>query len=208
MDTAERLRIFIQHTAQPYSQFADNADIPRPTLSQIINGRNKKISNEVFAKLHDAFPELNMMWLMFGEGPMTTGDSGPTRVERTNDSPTPIASGSRQAVVPHQATSGCASGQPAATQSLFDGPEPKPDRMPSDDAEQSVHDSEDAAMYGNMNNMNNMNTAFTPPSQPDCSYTAPNSQSRSTTAKVARQVSYIMVFYTDNSFEVFRPDSL
>ena len=36
------------------SQFADNCQIPRPTMSQILNGRNKKISDELISKIHAA----------------------------------------------------------------------------------------------------------------------------------------------------------
>lgn len=57
------------------SQFADTAGIPRPTLSQILSGRNKKISNELITKLHVAFPQLNVLWLMFGDGDMLTDNS-------------------------------------------------------------------------------------------------------------------------------------
>lgn len=60
----------MEHTALPISQFADVALIPRPTLSQILSGRNKKISNEVLEKLHTAFPSLNISWLLFGDGEM------------------------------------------------------------------------------------------------------------------------------------------
>jgi len=70
MDIATRLRQFMAYKNIASSQFADNADIPRPTLSQLLNGRNKKISNELIGKIHEAFPSLNVMWLMFGEGGM------------------------------------------------------------------------------------------------------------------------------------------
>lgn len=52
------------------SLFADVCGIPRPSLSQLLNGRNKKVSNEVIDKIHNAYPELSMMWLMFGDGEM------------------------------------------------------------------------------------------------------------------------------------------
>lgn len=52
------------------SQFADTCNIPRPTISQILNGRNKKISDELIGKIHVAFPDLSVVWLMFGEGDM------------------------------------------------------------------------------------------------------------------------------------------
>ncbi|MCM1117350.1 MAG: hypothetical protein NC342_07430 [Pseudoflavonifractor sp.] len=54
----------------PVTQFADACGIPRPTMSQLLSGRNKKVSNELITKLHDAFPDLNVMWLMFGQGDM------------------------------------------------------------------------------------------------------------------------------------------
>lgn len=70
MDIATRLKQFMAAKNIASSQFADSADIPRPTLSQLLNGRNKKISNELIGKIHDAFPTLNVLWLMFGEGEM------------------------------------------------------------------------------------------------------------------------------------------
>ena len=73
MNIVDRLKIYMEHTGLPISQFADAALIPRPTLSQILSGRNKKISNEVLEKLHDAFPELNVAWLLFGDDDMTKG---------------------------------------------------------------------------------------------------------------------------------------
>ncbi len=66
MDLVNRLRKFIDSTGLTSTQFADAADISRPTLSQILTGRNKKISNELLSKLHFAFPELDIMWLLFG----------------------------------------------------------------------------------------------------------------------------------------------
>jgi transcriptional regulator with XRE-family HTH domain len=52
------------------SQFADRCGIPRPTMSQLMNGRNKRISDEVINKIHNAYPDLSILWLMFGEGEM------------------------------------------------------------------------------------------------------------------------------------------
>ena len=46
MDTdnvAIRLKGFIQSQGLTNSQFADNCGIPRPSLSQLLGGRNKKI---------------------------------------------------------------------------------------------------------------------------------------------------------------------
>ena len=59
----------------PNSQFADTCDIPRPTVSQLLNGRNKKVSDEIISKIHAAYPSLSVMWLLFGEEPMMLGDA-------------------------------------------------------------------------------------------------------------------------------------
>lgn len=60
----------MDYTGLNNSQFADRIGIPRPSFSQIITGRNKKVSDLILACIHQAFPQLNMMWLIFGEGDM------------------------------------------------------------------------------------------------------------------------------------------
>ena len=72
MDIVTRLKMFLDQTGISNSQFADTCEIPRPTLSQLLNGRNKKVSDEVIGKIHRAYPTLNVMWLMFGDGEMLT----------------------------------------------------------------------------------------------------------------------------------------
>lgn len=66
----QRLRQYIATTGLSSTQFADRASIPRPTFSQMLNGRNKSINNQVLSKLNDNFPELNILWLLFGQGDM------------------------------------------------------------------------------------------------------------------------------------------
>ena len=77
MDIVTRLKTFLEQAGISNSQFADTCDIPRPTLSQLLNGRNKKVSDEVIGKIHRAYPTLNVMWLMFGDGEMILGGSEP-----------------------------------------------------------------------------------------------------------------------------------
>lgn len=75
MDIVTRLKMFLDKTGISNSQFADTCEIPRPTLSQLLNGRNKKVSDEVIGKIHRAYPSLNVMWLMFGDGDMLMSGS-------------------------------------------------------------------------------------------------------------------------------------
>lgn len=70
MDIITRLKIFLEKRRISNSVFADNCKIARPTLSQLLTGRNKKVSDEVVSKIHEAYPELSIMWLLFGEGAM------------------------------------------------------------------------------------------------------------------------------------------
>lgn len=69
-NVAERLKTFIESRDLSYSQFADMCGIPRPSLSQLLTGRNKKISDILVGQIHNVFPELSILWLLFGEGPM------------------------------------------------------------------------------------------------------------------------------------------
>ncbi len=67
---ATRLKLFLDSINMPSTQFADLCEIPRPSFSQLLSGRNQKISDVLIRKIHAANPDLSIMWLMFGEGPM------------------------------------------------------------------------------------------------------------------------------------------
>lgn len=75
MDIVSRLKLFLDTMNIPNSQFADNCRIPRPTISQVLNGRNKKISDELISKIHATYPSLSMLWLLFGEGRMLSNEN-------------------------------------------------------------------------------------------------------------------------------------
>lgn len=69
-NVAIRLKGFMDEMGLTNSQFADQCGIPRPSLSQILTGRNKKISDVIVGQIHTAFPRLSVLWLLFGEGEM------------------------------------------------------------------------------------------------------------------------------------------
>lgn len=92
MDLVNRLKFFLETHQIAISQFADTCRIPRPTLSQILSGRNKKISDELITKIHNAYPELSVLWLMFGEGEMEVpGNIEISEPQNSVKSPYPIA---------------------------------------------------------------------------------------------------------------------
>lgn len=70
MNIVTRLKEYINYENLTSAQFADTCGIPRPTLSLLLNGRNKRVSDELINKIHDSYPRLSVLWLMFGEGNM------------------------------------------------------------------------------------------------------------------------------------------
>ena len=64
----DRLNSFLENKGVTRSQFADECGIPRPTVSQMLSGKNKKIGNDVISLIHKTYPDLPVDWLLFGEG--------------------------------------------------------------------------------------------------------------------------------------------
>lgn len=60
----------MDYVAVPVTKFADNCNISRPTMTLLLKGRNEKVSHKLISKIHEAYPQLSVMWLMFGEGDM------------------------------------------------------------------------------------------------------------------------------------------
>ena len=63
MDIVDRLNFFLEQSGISKSQFADGCGIPRPTVSQILSGRNKKISDEIISEdAHAINPSENSLF--------------------------------------------------------------------------------------------------------------------------------------------------
>lgn len=82
---AIRLKLFMENRGLTSSQFADMCDIPRPTLSMILTGRNKKVSDTLLRQVHSRFPDLSISWLLFGEGMMYAISSSQAPVAACED---------------------------------------------------------------------------------------------------------------------------
>lgn len=65
---ADRIKEAIKYLALSDSQFADKCEISRATLSLLLSGKNKKISDVMLSQIHKAFPEISINWILFGEG--------------------------------------------------------------------------------------------------------------------------------------------
>lgn len=67
MNERERIELLMKCYELSPSQFAEKTGIQRASVSHIVSGRNKP-SLEVMLKIYDAFPELDLKWLMTGVG--------------------------------------------------------------------------------------------------------------------------------------------
>lgn len=178
MDIVSRLKLFLTQNGIANSQFADTCEIPRPTLSQLLNGRNKKVSDEVLTKIHNAYPALNMMWLMFGDGEMfvpnqNTIGFAPAAQPLENDVKTSLPQSQTENTKHPQINFG-------ENDATFSGA-PKHDGGPSQSALSMALQS--IARGAGKNSTVN------------ASKPAPD----------GRRIVNIMVFYNDNSFESFTP---
>ena len=175
MDIISRLKRFLEQNGISNSQFADTCEIPRPTLSQLLNGRNKKVSDEVISKIHAAYPALNIMWLMFGDGEMFVSGA---------------ASSSGNDVAQYLSKT-------PQSGNLFMGSNPAPNSSSNHSRQPSTISFEDDKSGRNNGGAMALSNALQSIARSNGSSPSPISQSR--------RIVNIMIFYDDNSFEQIVP---
>lgn len=175
MDIVSRLKLFLQQNGIANSQFADTCDIPRPTLSQLLNGRNKKVSDELISKIHRAYPSLNIMWLMFGDGEM-------------------FVTGMAPAVSPEMPQGDAASFQPTAAVR-------EPAHASQGMIDFGATDSDFSAPQRRQPKPVSISDAM----QHMAAAAAMKPVGKKSTTSGERHVTHMMVFYSDGRFETFVP---
>lgn len=65
----ERIRSLMKSVEMSQQDFANKLEIAPASLSNIFTGKTNPTNNHVMA-IHRAFPEVNINWLLFGEGEM------------------------------------------------------------------------------------------------------------------------------------------
>ncbi len=63
----ERLKTILSHFKLTPSAFADTIGVPRSSISHLLSGRNKP-SLDFVLKLVGKFPEVDLYWLLYGQG--------------------------------------------------------------------------------------------------------------------------------------------
>ncbi len=74
MDTSNRLQMLIEHYHLTPSSFAVRIGVKtKQAVYDILKGRTRRVSASVESKILSAFPEVNRVWLLTGEGAMLQG---------------------------------------------------------------------------------------------------------------------------------------
>ena len=69
----DRIKIWIESKGLKSSSFADKIGVNRATISHVLSGRNKP-SIDFLHKMITSFPDLNLNWIVSGEGFMYTSN--------------------------------------------------------------------------------------------------------------------------------------
>lgn len=90
MNINERITKVIQYSKLSSSEFADEIDVQRSSVSHITSGRNKP-SLEFIIKIKARFPEIEWDWLITGSGEMLQSETAKVaeeqKVEEENQKP-------------------------------------------------------------------------------------------------------------------------
>ena len=74
----ERILQIMRRENMTQQEFAKAIEVSPASLSNIFNGKTNPTNNHVSA-IHRRFPDININWLMFGEGDMYTTVSDETK---------------------------------------------------------------------------------------------------------------------------------
>ena len=219
MDLVNRLKLFMQNNDIAISQFADNCRIPRPTMSQILNGRNKKISDELIAKIHLAYPRLSVLWLMFGEGEMVLNENIKISeaLNSSSDSSSPTNQLTDKTFIEEESDSTL---YPIKNKQENDGTKNYPDSDAgfSDYFTSNTDESQSVIEFDPISELSPETTDTKPESsdKPDSTDNVTSSTSNpfinnedeqniSLHTTPGKRITNIVVFYSDNSFQSFSP---
>lgn len=74
MNINDRFTKILEYSGFTASEFADEIDVQRSSISHIISGRNKP-SLEFIVKIKNRFPEISWDWIILGQGEMLQNNS-------------------------------------------------------------------------------------------------------------------------------------
>jgi len=96
MDFPQRLRKLMEHYDLNAQDLARRLNMQKSAVSHLLSGRNKP-RFDVLAQFAREFPELNIRWLLTGEGPMTHSPTPSSGLDQQiNSSASPQANSSER----------------------------------------------------------------------------------------------------------------
>lgn len=75
MNIKDRFKMIMDREKLTAGAFAESIGVAQATISHILGPRNKYPSTEVILRLHQRYEDINLEWLLTGEGEMTNGSS-------------------------------------------------------------------------------------------------------------------------------------
>lgn len=90
MDLKERISKIIAYSEFSLSEFADEIEVQRSSISHVTSGRNKP-SLDFLMKIKNRFPELEWEWLIEGKGEMLTTPDIPEESKEIKEKPKPTS---------------------------------------------------------------------------------------------------------------------
>ena len=93
----DRIYQLMQHTGLKQAEFAERLGMSAGSVSNIFTGRTNPTNNHVQA-IHRAFPQVNINWLLFGEGEMMDHAEGDA--DAPSPDAAPAAEGAPAATLP------------------------------------------------------------------------------------------------------------
>ncbi len=86
MNLNERISKIIEYSGFTSSEFADEIEVQRSSISHITSGRNKP-SLDFLVKVKDRFPEFQWDWLIKGDGEMLETKEIESEIVKTEEKP-------------------------------------------------------------------------------------------------------------------------
>lgn len=195
---AVRLKFLIEELGISNSQFADECNISRPTLSQLVTGRNKKVSDVIISQIHTAYPNLSILWLLFGEGKMWNNDQDIIGISDRNTGNQDAADSSDKA-----GNSSCGS-TVGDDNSNYEGYDSKNARhileIPTSDKDYSEYSKENLLNTADLTTKHSINK--------EVNALLKNPEFLNDLAKMkekSKKVVHVTIYYDDSTFETFYP---
>ncbi len=87
MSIKDRLKMIMEREKLTTGAFAESIGVAQATISHILRERNKYPSTEVILRLHQRYSDINLEWLLTGEGEMSNGTSSPAAASPDSNYP-------------------------------------------------------------------------------------------------------------------------